>query len=191
MKETTPWRELPIRDRNRTLREAEWHPECYLVALAETLSRREIELLLRLYDGKKLFPRWARLGRQEVKELLLNFQQSDGLPGFFDCAVCGQPCDGGDSENTTLEHDAPQADIVFDNLQNHLLTCLACNRFRGFRLSITAARAQRRRQGKDVNEEVAIWAVQRVRRMVILIMRLEALYEIWLAPNLPRLCERE
>ena len=191
MKETTPWRELSTRDRNRTLREAEWHPERYLVSLAETLSRREIEILLNLYDGKNLFPRWARLNRQEVKELLLKIQQSDDLPGFFDCAVCGQPCDGSDSANTTLEHDAPQADIVFDNLQNHLLTCLPCNQFRGFRLSITAARSQRRRQGKDVNEDAAIWAVQRVRRMVILIMRLEALYEIWLAPNLPSLRERE
>ena len=110
---------------------------------------------------------------------------------LFDYAVCGQPYDSGDSENTTLEHDAPQADIVFDNIQNHLLTCLPCNQFRGFRLSITAARSQRRRQGNDVNEDSAIWAVQRVRRMVILIMRLEALYEIWLAPNLPRLREQE
>ena len=37
------------------------------------------------------------------------------------------------------------------------------------------------------NAIAALWSVQRTRRMVILIMRLEPLYVAWLRPNLARL----
>ena len=89
----------------------------------------------------------------------------------------------------TLEHGVPKADLVFNNLQNHLLTCQDCNRLRGDRYTITGARALllSGRHGRHVNESAALWAVQRARRMVILIMRLEPLYLAWLRPNLARL----
>lgn len=181
------WWDLSASERNGMLARAEWS-ECGLIALAETLNWDEIEILLDLYDGE-LMPRWARLTKKEVKALLLRLQQSDCGAGWFDCAICGQCYDSEESGVMTLEHSAPKADLVFNNLQNHLLTCQDCNRLRGDRYTITGARAMLSsgRHGRSVNKSAAIWAVQRARRMVILIMRLEPLYVTWLRPNLPRL----
>lgn len=185
--DTGAWRDLSASERNGMLVRAEWS-EGGLIALAETLSWDEIEILLNLYDGE-VMPRWARLTKREVKGLLLRLQQSDCGVGKFDCAICGQCYDSEESGVMTLEHGVPKADLVFNNLQNHLLTCQACNRLRGDRYTITGARAMLAsgRHGRDVNMGAALWAVQRVQRMVILIMRLEPLYAAWLRPNLARL----
>ena len=185
--DTGAWRDLSVSERNGMLVRAEWS-EDGLIALAETLSWDEIEILLDLYDGE-VMPRWARLTKREVKGLLLRLQQSDCGAGKFDCAICGQCYDSEESGVMTLEHGVPKADLVFNNLQNHLLTCQACNRLRGDRYTISGARAMLAsgRHGRTVNKSAALWAVQRVQRMVILIMRLEPLYAAWLRPNLARL----
>ena len=60
-----------------------------------------------------------------------------------------------------------------------MLSCKQSNEDRGYRLSISGAREARARERKEVDPERAHFAAQRVRRMLLLVMR----FEMWLEPH--------
>lgn len=182
------WSEYGVNKRTKMLRAAE-RTQKGVIALMKTCGEMDIEFLSGMYDGG-IMPRWTRMSRKETKAFLRLYQMTEGRQGWFDCAICGQSYDGSESYNTTLDHGALRSEVVFDNVQNVVLVCRRCNRRRGNRYTISETRHQLRNSGQKVNEKAAVWATQRVQRMVILIMRLEAIHALWLLPDkLPIGCE--
>ena len=157
--------------------------EAGLIALAATSGDAELRYLADMHDDGVL-PRWSRMDRKEIKAFLRRFQATEDKVGWFDCGICGQSYDASNAQNTTLDHGVPSSDAVFNNVQNVMLACRRCNSLRGNRYAISYTRDRLlRRRGVRVDVKVAVWAIQRVQRMVILIMRLEALHALWLLPD--------
>ena len=177
------WSELGVAGRRKALIEAE-RGEDGVIALAKTCGSDEMRFLSDLVDDG-IMPRWTRMTRKETKAFLCRFQATEGREGWFDCAICGGSHDASDGQNATLDHGAPRSDVVFNNIQNVMLVCRRCNARRGNRYTISETRSQLRSDGASVDIKAAVWAIQRVQRMVILIMRLEALHELWLLPDKP------
>lgn len=176
------WEKYGVRRRRNMLKAAE-SSKAGLIALAATCGDAELRYLADMHDDGVL-PRWSRMDRKEIKAFLRRFQATEGKEGWFDCGICGQSYDASNAQNTTLDHGVPRSDAVFNNVQNVMLACKRCNSLRGNRYAISYTRDILLRR-KDVNVDVkaAIWAMQRVQRMVILVMRLEALHALWLLPD--------
>lgn len=153
-----------------------------LIALTRTCGDSDLQFLAEMHDGE-ILPRCSRMGRKEIKAFLRRYQATEGRDGWFDCGICGQSNDTANDQNTTLDHGALRSEVVFNNIQNVILACRRCNSLRGNRYTISYTRDALRQRGVRVDVKAAVWATQRVQRMVILIMRLEALHALWLLPG--------
>lgn len=165
---TDGWSDTDWRHMRSELREAQWD-EVPLMRLARSVSLRDMEELHWLWRELDE-PRIQRLSRDEGEALLLKWQETAGIPGHFDCAICGGSFPKGEH---SIEHVVPRAELEINSLDNHVLTCKGngrCNEIRGSRFSLLGATEELAKRRMLVNRNRAREALYRVRRMVLLII---------------------
>ena len=166
------WIKKTRKERRSDLRRAQWDEDALMV-LANSVSDVDMRTLSRIfwdYDE----PRIPRIRRVDVIGMLMDWQASLDGSGRFDCAICGHSFMRDDA---SLEHIIPRANIEISSLDNHCLTCVSCNGGRGANYTLTGYRnLLMARSHIVVNRERALLALDRVRRMTLLIARLE----IWM-----------
>ena len=146
----------------------------------KTITVNDLILLQRLDDPNRpnkgrLSPArrplvW-RLTWNETKKLLYDAQRNKDNPDKYDCVICGQSYV---EDEMDIDHRIPKSEGGVDNITNHMLTCIPCNRLKGSDYTYTGARKELRRQGdRAIDEDAAKHALQNVEKMILLIANYE------------------